>query len=198
MNHDNRPVRIGITGGVATGTTWFLEELRKRLLWPNTRSAGESVRSIQLLYPQLRDKTPAQFLAVMPGIDQIIDNVNRDFVSKHPRCILEARLIHPALKDLPGAFPVLVKCDMEIRVKRESERAKVTPTVARERIIDRDYLDNERFKKLYGTKKAFDDYAEYLLVLDSSSDSPEVMVKRLFFAIKFRLGIDLEATKLTQ
>lgn len=109
------------------------------------------------------------------NIDKKCDDMIKHF-AEQDYVIFEGRLVHFFA---PGAFHVKLVCDPNIRAKR---RAKDFPGLSREELLEkikeRDKINTERYKKVYGEDVIWDE-SRFDLVLDTSIMPPEEIAKKI-------------------
>lgn len=168
MTATTRPVWvIGISGGVATGTTSVGEPLADALGVP-FHSGGSVPRRLWKQERRKGEKLGA-FIKRNRNLDQKIEAINRQFVIDHQKtgCVIECRLPMLALKGIENGRCVYLDCEDAVRFRRYAKREHCSLKRARIEVPKRDRDDLLRYREKLGIWD-YTNPAYYDLILDTT------------------------------
>lgn len=165
---------ITISGDACTGTTTLARNLSKALQIP-CFLVGELFRDIAKEYNV--------DLMTMVGekreefqLDQLVDNKIQKLLKSPTSLIVEGRLSgYFAWKSNIISKRILLTADLETKVLRLIEREGENATKARQKILERDREDWERYEKLYGIRPEEQDEWYTLMISTSNKSITEVL-----------------------
>ncbi len=159
---------ITISGGIATGTTTLLNNLKfylQPLGW-KFRSTGQIVREItkENLFPVAT--------LVSEELDRKLEKTVFDLLTKEKNWVIEGWLAGFVARELKNTLKVLLICsDDSVRIDRVVNRDNVTVEEAKKLIKDREEQNFAKWRKVYGNYNFFDP-SYYDLVIDTFSSGP--------------------------
>jgi len=179
LNFDN----IAISGGIGTGTTTLLKNLKvylKAFGW-EFKSTGQFVREYtkENLVP-LADLVSDDF-------DRKIEaRVKKTFQTKKNK-VIEGWLAGFISRHLKNTLRVLVICSEEsIRIDRVANRDNISIEEAKKNIILRERKNFKKWKKIYGNYNFFDPQY-YHLVIDTYSSGQMETTGRVLDKLGFKV-----------
>lgn len=180
--------KITITGDIGSGKSAIAKLLSEKLNY-KIYSTGLLQRKIA---EQLGMSTLElnKYADLHPEIDQQMDNFSKSIRDRQESCIVDSRM---AWFIIPEAFKLYLQVDTDVAAKRilsDIERKSevyVNLEETRKNIVSRRASEVERYSKRYGVDLS--DRNNYDLTLNTSSDSPEEIVKKIINSYNSWLSI---------
>lgn len=183
---------ITISGKICTGTTTLAENLAKVLGWRKL-SGGK-----QLYWDEVRKRLglSEEETGLRPDEEDLkFDAMLQEKLRKESHLILEAHLAGFDAQRIPGVFKILLVCENEkgedqlaIRIDRMVNRNGITVEEAKNHIIEREKMDLEKWRRLYGKRDpTWNHYnpAYYDLVINTYNHNQEETLKIALEALGF-------------
>lgn len=159
---------ISINGNIASGKTEVINILSKKLnydVYSNGDYGRKLAKKMNINITEL-----SEYLAKNPKMDLEIEESAKKYADNHNNFIIDARL---GFFVVPESFKVYLSVDIDVastRVFNDKKRGNVekfeSALLAKEDIIRRQNIENERYYKLYNVK--VNDTSNYDLVIDTS------------------------------
>ncbi len=181
LKYDN----ITISGGIATGTTTLLNNLKfylQPLGW-KFRSTGQIVREMtkENIFPVAT--------LVSDEVDRKIEEKVRKLLTTEKNWVIEGWLAGFVARDLKNTLKVLLICsDDGLRVDRVVNRDNVTVEEAKKLIKEREEENFKKWKRIYGDYNFFDP-KYYDLVIDTYSSGPLETVGKVLDRLGYSNGL---------
>lgn len=158
---------ITISGKICTGKSSLFTELVKKLGW-KSYSSSQFFRDWCL-----KHNLPIFAAHLRPeSLTREIDEGAKEKLLDEKNIIIEGWLAGFVAQKIPGVLKVLLTCDLEMRIKRFSQRENVDITCARREIEKREGNLFEKWQKVYGRSDFFDPKF-YDLVIDATNLKPK-------------------------
>lgn len=176
---------ITIGGNLGAGKTTLANNLEKALGYGQLYVGGifremamEKNLSIEQFYAQLKSD---------PALEQAVDQRQAAMMREHDNLIVQGRVAWYFAKSSPfKVFNILLTVDPAVGAVRVGEKkeniGKTTDEVAIAS-VDREKMERERYKMLYGIEDHLDP-AHYDFVLDTSSLSEQEVLEKVMAAVK--------------
>ena len=170
---------ICISGDAASGKTTAAKKVLERLGsdW-RIVSTGGRFRE----YCASKGIDPQRISHLGDDFHREADRSMLQLLQEESRLIAEARLVGYLARDMEDALRVYCDCPLEVRAGRFLAREPgFTLEEARERVLQRDQADTEKFRRLYGID--YHDPAYYHLVVDTCVLNPDQVAEAVLQAL---------------
>lgn len=165
---------IAVSGRIGAGTSTLAKQLSQTLGWP-LRDASQVFRDISMQRGSDLEKSPQQY---SDEIDKQVDDKTLAVLKENPQVVVTSKLAGFLSRNLKHALRVLITCPQEERIRRYAKSRGHPVDEAKQLLILREKLDQEKWQQLYGKYDFFS--PEYFqLVLDSSRLSPQDEIKQI-------------------
>jgi predicted cytidylate kinase len=179
---------ITIGGNVGAGKTTLASKLAAALNYEQLyvggifrEMAAEKNLSLEQFYAQLKDD---------PSIEQAVDQRQATLMREQDNIVVQGRIAWYFAKSSPfKIFNILLTVDPNTGAQRSGERKENIGRSADEMVIataEREKMERERYKMLYGIENHLDQ-ANYTLVLDTSALSEQDVFQKALDAIQLVL-----------
>jgi predicted cytidylate kinase len=165
--------KITISGKICTGKSTLFNDLQKKLGWPVFQT-GRYFREYVAKKRMSLEDAEEQNDTLTKKIDYLV----RDKLHEKGNLIVDGWMSGIMAGGIPDVLRILLVCDDEERVKRFSQREKVSVEEARGRVKERLANWVEKLRKIYGRDDFFDE-KHYNLVIDTSRLSSEEVLKKV-------------------
>ncbi|MFC1647001.1 AAA family ATPase [Patescibacteria group bacterium] len=171
--------KITISGRVCTGKTTLFWDLQKELGWP-TFSASYFFRDYAAKNHASLEKAEEQG----DQLTQIIDYGMKELAEKKSgNIILEGWMAGVMTRNVKHALRILLVCDDDVRVKRFSDREKLTIAKSKKMVSDREKNLFNTLEKIY-KRRDFVNPKNFNLVLDTTNSTPRETLQEVLEALK--------------
>lgn len=163
---------IAISGRIATGVSTLAKQLSQVLGWP-LRDASQIFRDISMHSGFDLEKNPQKYA---DGIDLQVDSETILTLKSPSNIIVTSKLAGYLSRDLNRTLRVLIDCPIDERIHRYATSRGYSSDKAKELLIFREKMDQEKWERLYG-KQDFFAPVNFNLVIDSGRLSVEEEVE---------------------
>lgn len=169
---------IAVSGRIGAGTSTLAKLLSDKLGWP-LRDASQIFRDVtaQLGFNLETDVNQA----VGNRDDQIdveVDRKTLEVLNGNTRVVVTSKLAGFLSRDIRHTLRVLITCPPDERIRRYGQSRGYSLGQAKELLVLREKLDQEKWQRLYGARDFFDP-KYFNLVLDSNLLSPQDEVRQI-------------------
>jgi cytidylate kinase len=179
---------ITIGGNVGAGKTTLAGKLAGALDYEQLyvggifrEMAAEKNLSLEQFYEQLKDD---------PAIEQAVDQRQATMMREHDNLVVQGRIAWYFAKSSPfKVFNILLTVDPNTGAQRSGERKENIGRTADEMVIataEREKMERERYKMLYGIENHLDP-ENYTLILDTSILSEQEVFQKALDGIQLVL-----------
>lgn len=179
---------ITIGGNVGAGKTTLASKLAVALNYQQLyvggifrEMAAEKNLSLEQFYAQLKDD---------PAVEQAVDQRQATLMREQDNLIVQGRIAWYFAKSSPfKIFNVLLKVDPATGARRSGERKENIGRSVDEMVVataEREKMEQERYKMLYGIEKHLDP-TNYDLIVDTSILSEQEVFQKVLDAAKAKL-----------
>lgn len=165
--------KITISGKICTGKTTLFWNLQKKLNWP-VFSTSQYFRDLARTKKLSLEKAEEQNEKTTKEVDLRV----RDLLKSKGNLIAEGWMTGVMANNYDGILKILLICDDVERIKRFSQREKISPAEAENRLRDR---ENNWFKKLESIYKRSDFFEpeNYNLIINTIKLTPSQVFKKV-------------------
>lgn len=169
---------IAVSGRIGAGTSTLAKQLSQALGWP-LRDASQIFRDVTA---QIGFNLETDVNQAVQNRDDLIDREVDDktlaVLKENHRLVVTSKLAGFLSRNLEPTLRVLITCPKDERIRRYAQSRGYSLDKAKQLLILREKLDNQKWRRLYGNHDFFS--PEYFqLVLDSSRLSPQDEVKNI-------------------
>ncbi len=159
--------KITISGLICTGKSTLFASLQKELSWP-AFSASQYFRHYSKVHKLSLEKAEEQ----REEITKRVDLHMKDLLLKTGNVLLEGWMAGIMADALPGVLRVFLVCQDAVRIKRFSERNRVSEPAARQLVHEREQNLLHVLGQIYG-RSDFVDRKKYNCVVDTTHATSE-------------------------
>ncbi|MBI2310152.1 cytidylate kinase family protein [Candidatus Collierbacteria bacterium] len=159
---------IAVSGRIGAGTSTLVKQLSQTLGWP-LRDASQIFRDVSLHSGFDLEKNPQKYA---DEIDLQVDNETISTLKSLSSVVVTSKLAGFLSRDISHALRILIACPVEERIRRYAVSRGYSIDKAKELLILREKLDQEKWSHLYGHHD-FLNPRYFQLVLDSTVMTPE-------------------------
>jgi CMP/dCMP kinase len=171
-------MKITVTGQSGTGSTAVADLVAKKLGYTHA-SVGDFFREMATKM-QMDIQTFDDYVREHPEYDLEIDKKQREFGTSNDNFVYESRL---GWHFIPDSVKILITCNLEERIRRVAQKESVSEEEAKKHIEEREQVLVGRFASLHGVEDPLNP-KHFDIVVDSSTDSSEVVVDKILASIK--------------
>jgi cytidylate kinase len=153
---------IAISGRIAVGVSTLAKQLSQVLGWP-LRDASQIFRDISMHSGFDLEKNPQKYA---DGIDLQVDGETILTLKSPSNIIVTSKLAGFLSRDIGHTLRVLITCPQEKRIYRYATNRGYPSDKAKELLILREKMDQEKWERLYG-KQDFFAPANFHLIINS-------------------------------
>lgn len=165
--------RITISGKICTGKTTLFWNLQKKLNWP-TFSTGQYFRDYARQHNLSLEKAEEQDERITKEVDFRV----RKLLKQDKNIIAEGWMTGIMANKFPGILKILLISDYMERIKRFSQREKISFVEAEKRLHDRENNWLKKLKNIYKRNDIFDT-KNYDLIIDTTYLSPKQVFEKV-------------------
>ncbi|OGK10389.1 hypothetical protein A2767_02500 [Candidatus Roizmanbacteria bacterium RIFCSPHIGHO2_01_FULL_35_10] len=158
--------KITISGKICTGKTTLFWNLQKKLNWP-VFSTSQYFRDLARFKKFSLEKAQEQNERTTKEVDFRV----RDLLKTKGNLIAEGWMTGIMAEKLPRILKILLVCTDQKRIKRFSQREKISLTEAKKRITKREISLFDKLERIYN-RRDFVNPKNYNLVVDTSELTP--------------------------
>ncbi len=159
--------KVTISGRICTGKTTLFWALQKKLGWP-TFSASQFFRDFARTHDVSLQKAEEQ----NSNLTKDVDMGMKKLLEQKENVILEGWMAGIMADEMPEVLRILLTCDNNQRIKRFSERDRVSGVEAKKKILEREESWVEKLTHIYKRNDFFEPN-NYNLVIDTTHTSLE-------------------------
>jgi CMP/dCMP kinase len=170
MNSKYRKITIGGISGTGKGT---VGKLLAEKLGFKYMSVGNFVRKMIkekgmdiLEYNEEKNKDPEE-------AEKALDNRTKEYGEENQDFVFEGHIVAFFIED---SFKILLTCEDDERIKRISDRQNISFEDAKKETLEREKLQRENYKKVYGIENHVDP-KHYDLVVDTTNILPPEIIQ---------------------
>lgn len=165
---------IAVSGRIGAGTSTLAKQLSQALGWP-LRDASQIFRDVSMQIGHDLEKFPQQYAA---EIDLQVDNQTVSALKSLSASVVTSKLAGFLSRSISHTLRVLITCPKDERIRRYAQSRGYSLDRAKQLLILREKLDNQKWRRLYGHHDFFSPKF-FQLALDSSHLSPPDEVKKI-------------------
>jgi len=167
---------IAVSGRIAVGASTLAKTLTQKLGWP-LRDASQIFRDVTAQMGFNLETDVSQAVENRDDlIDKEVDDKTLAVLKENHHVVVTSKLAGFLSQDISHTFRILIICPQEKRIHRYAASRGYSPDKAKELLILRERLDQQKWERLYG-KQDFFAPANFHLVIDSGRLSLEEEVE---------------------
>lgn len=157
---------IAISGRIGSGTSTLAKTLVQKLGWP-LRDASQIFRDVTAHMGLNLEVDINQAIGNRNDqIDREVDQKTLEVLNTNNNTVITSKLSGFLSRDIKHALRVLITCPEEERVRRYAASRGYSADKAKQLLILREKMDQEKWERLYGRQDFFDP-ANFHLMIDS-------------------------------
>lgn len=165
---------IAVSGRIGVGTSTLAKQLSQSLGWP-LRDASQIFRDISMQSGFDLEKNPQKYAS---EIDLQVDNQTVSALKSLSASVITAKLAGFLSHSISHTLRVLITCPQPERIRRYAQSRGYPLDKAKQLLILREKLDDQKWRRLYGNHDFFS--PEYFqLILDSGRLSPQDEISQI-------------------
>lgn len=165
---------IAVSGRIGVGTSTLAKQLSQTLGWPLC-DVSQIFRDISMQAGHDLEKSPQQYT---DEIDKEVDDKTLAVLKENHRLVVTSKLAGFLSRSISHTLRVLITCPKDERIRRYARSRGYSLDKAKQLLILRQKLDNQKWRRLYGNHDFFSPKF-FQLVLDSGRLSPADEVKNI-------------------